>query len=203
MMRIVPHFSAEGLSNVYLIADSERNGIIVDPANVDGKLLEGIERICSRLVGVLITHRHQSHTAGLGTLMKIYSPVVYAWENSINGFEAETFRDGETKRIGNLSVTAIHVPGHSTDSLVYRIDSVLFTGDTIYSGSIAMTHSFVERALLIRSIEEKIMVLEENTLLYPGHGTLSKIRIEKMLNQDLLQFESEVKAARASEGIFL
>ena len=98
-------------------------------------------------------------------LMKIYRPVVYAWENSINGFAAETFRDGETKRIGNLSVTAIHVPGHSTDSLVYRIDSVLFTGDTIYSGSIAMTHSFVERALLIRSIEEKIMVLEENTLL--------------------------------------
>ena len=72
-MKIIPHFSAEGLSNEYLIVDDEENGIIVDPAHVDGELLEIIEKMCNRLVAVLITHKHQSHTAGLGTLLKIYN----------------------------------------------------------------------------------------------------------------------------------
>ena len=196
-MRIMPHFSAEGLSNVYLISDDNGDGIIVDPAHLDTELMEIISQNCRNIIAVLITHSHNSHTAGLGTLMKIYSPVIYAYEPAINGFTAHQLHDEETIRIGTLSVKAMHVPGHSMDSLVYLInDSALFTGDTLNSGSIATTHSFVERALLIRSLERKVMGLSDNTLLYPGHGALSKLRIEKMLNQDLLQFESETRAAR-------
>ena len=190
-MRIVSHFSAEGLSNVYLISDDDRNGIIVDPAHIDKELMELIAYTCNDIIAVLITHKHQSHTAGLGTLMKIYTPVIYAYESNVNGFNTVRFHDGETKRIGTLSVKALHVPGHSLDSLAYLIDAALFTGDTLYSGSVASTDSFVERALLMRSLEKKIMTLPPSTLLYPGHGTLSKLGIEQMLNQDLLQFESE------------
>ena len=197
-MKIIPHFSAEGLSNVYLITDEKRNGIVVDPAQVDKELLEKIETYCDDLKAVLITHKHQSHTAGLGTLLKIYNPLVYAYEENINGFSTRQFKDGETKRIGEMNVKAFHVPGHSIDSLVYLIDSALFTGDTLLSGSIASTHSFVERALLIKSLMMKIMDLEDSTLVYPGHGALSKLRIEKMLNQDLLQFESDNAAGKIS-----
>ena len=192
-MRIMPHFSAEGLSNVYLIIDDDRNGIIVDPAHVDKELLEMIENFSVNLTAVLITHRHTSHTAGLGILMKIYNPKVYAYEAVINGFMTEQFKDGETKNIGTLPVKALHVPGHSYDSFVYLVDnSAIFTGDTLLSGSIASTHSFVERALLIRSLEMKVLPLDETALVYPGHGALTKLRIEKMLNQDLLQYESEL-----------
>ena len=70
-MRIIPHFSAEGLSNVYIISDNKRNGILVDPAQVDKDTLDMIESYCDNLVAVLITHKHQSHTAGLGTLLTI------------------------------------------------------------------------------------------------------------------------------------
>ena len=186
-MKIYPHLSAERLANVYLVVDDEGTGLIVDPAHIDKEIIEHVESYCRNLAAVLITHRHITHTEGLGTLTKIYSVDIYSASDEINGIKCRRISDGSRLRIGNLDIEAISVPGHSMDSLVYRIDSVLFTGDTIYSGSIAMTHSFVERALLIRSIEEKIMVLEENTLLYPGHGTLSKIRIEKMFNHDLLE----------------
>ena len=193
-MRIIPHFSAEGLSNVYIISDNKRNGILVDPAQVDKDTLDMIESYCDNLVAVLITHKHQSHTAGLGTLLKIYNPTIYAFESNINGYRTEQFKDGEVKRIGAVDVKALHIPGHSIDSLVYLIESALFTGDTLLSGSIATCGSFVERALLIRSIEMKLMCLDDSTLLYPGQGAPSILRIEKMLNQALLQFESENRA---------
>ena len=189
-MRIIPHFSAEGLSNVYLIVDDDGNGIIIDPGQVDREILEFIEHFCSRLVAVLITHRHESHTAGLGTLLKIYDVDVYAYGKSIGSIETIQFSDGETKRIGNIDVKALLVPGHSMDSLVYSIDGAIFTGDTISSGSVAMTDSFVEKELLIKSLEEKVMTLDDNTLIFPGHGAPSKIRIEKMLNQDMLESEA-------------
>ena len=189
-MRIFPHFSAEGLSNVYIISDSARNGIIIDPANVDREMLQILEKECTTLTAVLATHSHQAHIAGLGILMKIYNPTVYAFVPSINGIETVQFKDGETKRIGALDITAYHVPGHSMDSLVYAVGSALFTGDTLSSGSIASTGSHVEKELLIKSLEEKIMHMDDNTLIYPGHGPLSKLRTEKMLNQDLLEAES-------------
>lgn len=197
-MKIIPHFSAEGLSNVYLIIDKKNNGIIIDPAQVDKELLDFIESNHTDLKAVLVTHKHQAHTAGLGTLMKIYNPAVYAYESSINGYPAIQVHDNGIIRTGEMEVKAFHVPGHSIDSLVYLIESALFTGDTLISGSIASTHSFVERALLIRSLMDKIMDLDDSTLVYPGHGALSKLRIEKMLNQDLLQFESDNKAGKIS-----
>ena len=189
-MRIIPHFSAEGLSNVYLIVDDDGNGIIIDPGQVDREILEFIEHFCTRLAAVLITHRHESHTAGLGTLLKIYDVDVYAYGKSIGSIETIQFSDGETKRIGNIDVKALLVPGHSMDSLVYSIDGAIFTGDTISSGSVAMTDSFVEKELLIKSLEEKVMTLDDNTLIFPGHGAPSKIRIAKMLNQDMLESEA-------------
>ena len=189
-MRIIPHFSAEGLSNVYLIVDDDGNGIIIDPGQVDREILEFIEHFCTRLAAVLITHRHESHTAGLGTLLKIYDVDVYAYGKGIGSIETIQFSDGETKRIGNIDVKALLVPGHSMDSLVYSIDGAIFTGDTISSGSVAMTDSFVEKELLIKSLEEKVMTLDDNTLIFPGHGAPSKIRIEKMLNQDMLESEA-------------
>ena len=187
-MRILTHFSAEGLSNVYLIVDEKRSGIIVDPAQVDRELLDMISNFTTGLIAVLITHKHYSHTAGLGTLMKIFNPVIYAYEPSINGYETKTVKDGDALQVGTLNVKTLHVPGHSIDSIVYLVQgAALFTGDTLLSGSISETNSFVERALLLRSLDMKVLTLDDSTLVYPGHGALSKLRIEKMLNQDILQ----------------
>ena len=71
--------------------------------------------------------------------------------------------------------------------MCYKIESALFTGDTLQSGYISQTNALVEKELLIGEIKEKLLTLDDNTLVFPGHGPLSKIRIEKMFNQDILE----------------
>ncbi len=187
-MKIYPHLSAERLANVYLVVDDEGTGLIVDPAHIDKEIIEHVESCCRNLAAVLITHRHITHTEGLGTLTKIYSVDIYSASDEINRIKCSRISDGSRLRIGNLDIEAISVPGHSMDSLVYRIDGgALFTGDTLLSGSIATTHSHIEKELLVHSICTKLLTLPDTAIIYPGHGALSKLRIEKMFNHDLLE----------------
>ena len=186
-MRIFAHFSTENLANVYVVADEEGNGVVIDPAYIDKELLEIIENGKIDIKAVLITHRHESHTAGVGTLMKIYSFDIYAASCQIEGFRTKVVHDGDRIRIGSMDIEAILVPGHSIDSIVYRIDSAVFTGDTLFSGTIAGTKGYIEKSLLLKSIRERLMTLPDTTIVYPGHGPISKIRIERMFNVDLLE----------------
>ncbi len=187
-MNIFPHLSAERLSNVYLVTDDQGTGVIIDPAHIDKEILLLLSEKCTRLAAALLTHRHANHTAGLGTLLKIYDFDVYSASREISGIPSRQLCDGEKLRIGDLDIEAIFVPGHSMDSIVYRINgSALFTGDTLHSGSVASTHSVFEKELLLSSIRAKLFPLPDNCLIYPGHGALSKLRLEKMFNQDLLE----------------
>ena len=172
---------------MYSPSDDKGNGLIIDPSYIDKELLEIIESGGIDLKAVLITHAHESHTAGLGTLKKIYSFDIYASAPSIEGFPARTLSDGEKIWIGELEVEALFIPGHSIDSLVYRIGSAIFTGDTLSSGTIASTKSYVAKSLLLKNIREKLMILPDSTIVYPGHGPISNIRVERMFNVDLLE----------------
>lgn len=186
-MRIYAHFSTENLANVYVVADEDGNGVVIDPAYIDKELLEIIEDRGISIKAVLITHRHESHTAGVGTLKKIYSFDIYAANSEIEGFRTRTVHDGDRIRIGNLDIEALLVPGHSIDSIVYRIDYAIFTGDTLFSGTVADTKGYIEKSLLLKSIRRQLMTLPDATIIYPGHGPISKIRIERMYNVDLLE----------------
>lgn len=187
-MKVYPHLSAERLANVYIVTDDNGTGLIVDPAHIDKELVEIIENECDVLKGVLITHRHLTHTEGLGTLLKIYDLDIYSASDEINGVKCIRIEDGSRFRIGDLDIEAISVPGHSMDSIVYRInDGALFTGDSLLSGSIATTHSHIEKELLVHSICTKLLTIPDTAIVYPGHGAISKLRIEKMFNQDLLE----------------
>lgn len=186
-MRIYAHFSTENLANVYVVADEDGNGVVIDPAYIDKELLEIIEDRGISIKAVLITHRHESHTAGVGTLKKIYSFDIYAANSEIEGFQTRTVHDGDRIRIGDLDMEALLVPGHSIDSIVYRIDYAIFTGDTLFSGTVADTKGYIEKSLLLKSIRRQLMTLPDATIIYPGHGPISKIRIERMYNVDLLE----------------
>ena len=186
-MRIFTHFSTEHLANVYVVSDDNGNGLIIDPSYIDKELLEIIENVRIDLKAVLLTHSHEGHTAGLGTLRKIYSFDIYAAASMIDGFEAHTLSDGESFTIGDLEIEALFVPGHSVDSLVYRIGSAIFTGDTLSSGTVASTRGYVAKSLLLKNIREKLMRLPDSTIVYPGHGPISNIRVERMFNIDLLE----------------
>lgn len=178
-------FAASSLSNIYMISNDDNELIIIDPAEIRDEMIQYIEENHLKLKGILLTHLHKSHIAGLLTLEKIYPAPFYSMvkaynENSVRIISEKPFK------IGNFIIEALSIRGHSDDSAVYKIENALFTGDTLYAGKIASTDSIMKREILIKDINEKIMSLDENMLIFPGHGPTSKIRIEKMFNIDLI-----------------
>lgn len=177
-----------GFCNTYLVASKTHSeALLIDPGHVDLELINLIESNNYHLKHVLLTHRHMSHIEGLGTLQKIYGVTVHGSSFSSYDFEYESVEDKQVLNLCNLQIEVIHVPGHSLDSMVYKIDHALFTGDTLLCGRIGSTPGYREQALLINSINQRLMNFDENTLIFPGHGTATKIRIERMFNHDLLQ----------------
>lgn len=190
-MNIHPHLVAQGLCNTYIVSTGDYNeAIMVDPAGIDEEIIEVIESHHFILNTVLITHRHDNHTSGLKKLLKIYNPKIYAYHSQIQGIDTIPVKDEEVFFASNLEIKAIQVPGHSLDSLVFKIGNALFTGDTLHAGCIGSTKNIMEKKLLIHSLKQKIMCLNDNCLIYPGHGAISKLRIERMFNHDILDSDA-------------
>lgn len=187
-LNIYQHFSVVGFCNTYLVASKKYGeALLIDPGHVDLELINLIESNNYKLKHVLLTHRHLSHREGLGTLHKIYDISVHGSSFSSYDFAYQAVEDGQILNLCDMEIEVIHVPGHSLDSMVYKIDHALFTGDTLMCGRIGSTPGYREQTLLINSINQRLMGLDENSLIFPGHGTATKIRIERMFNHDLLQ----------------
>lgn len=185
-MKIFFHFSVVGFSNTYLIGNTGGgDAILIDPGHMDIELLKLIEDNNFYIRHILLTHRHPSHTEGLRILMKIYDSEIYANSPFIMDYKVKTLSDGSLITLSGIQVSASLIPGHSSDSLVYKIQDALFTGDVLMAGRIGSTKSSLSRSLLIRSIQERILPLNDNTLIFPGHGTPTTLFVEKMINSDL------------------
>jgi hydroxyacylglutathione hydrolase len=194
-MRIFPHFSVVGFCNTYVVGPSEPGPcIIIDPGHIDEEIINLIVSHGYTVESVLVTHSHETHWSGLGTLLKIWNPTVYASTPSLYSFPVTKVEDYQKLEISGFTVEAIHVPGHSLDSMVYVIDHAIFSGDTLECGRIATTNGYMEQELLLNAVEERLMSMNENFLLFPGHGTISKLRIERMFNQDLLRLRTIERA---------
>lgn len=185
-MKVYFHLNLGGFSNCYLVVNEvQKEAIIIDPGQVTETLIEQIERDGYHVAGILITHNHGSHVHGLKTLQKIYTPIILAadWEVAKDKTTVIT-GDGKT-RIGGMLVHYMSIPGHTSDSVVYKIGNVLFTGDVLLSGTIGNTSSSYSRFILQSNIEKKILSQNEDTILMPGHGPPSTIASCRMFNVDL------------------
>ncbi|MCK9547106.1 MAG: MBL fold metallo-hydrolase [Sphaerochaeta sp.] len=185
-MNIYQHFSSLALCNTYLVANKEnRQALLIDPGSVEIELVKLIEDHHFTLAHVLLTHGHLAHHEGLGTLRKIYDVEVWASEHSRFPFPFNRVCDGQTLTLCDLPIEAIHLPGHSLDSIVWRIGGALFSGDVLHSGWVGKSGGPSEERLLVNLIEKKLFCLDENTLLFGGHGSPSKLRIERLFNANL------------------
>jgi len=96
-----------------------------------------------------------------------------------------TMKDGDTIAFGNYKLQVIHTPGHSKGgiSLYCKEENILFSGDTLFAGSIGRTdifHSSYEQ--IMDSLKNKLLTLPDNTVVYPGHGEKTTIGKEKESN---------------------
>ena len=81
--------------------------------------------------------------------------------------------------IAKMTVHYMTVPGHTSDSVVYGIEDILFTGDVLSAGELGSTNSSYSEFILKSNIEKKIFSQQEGTILMPGHGPPSTLQAIK------------------------
>ena len=95
----------------------------------------------------------------------------------------KVLNDGDEIKVGNLTFQVIHTPGHTPGSICLKTGDYIFSGDTLFAGSIGRTDfpggSYRD---IIRSIKEKLMIFEGDILVLPGHGPETTLENEKIFN---------------------
>jgi glyoxylase-like metal-dependent hydrolase (beta-lactamase superfamily II) len=189
------HFGLEAFSNAYLVGPDEGGeAVLIDPGEFDETLLAMIEKNRLDLKHILLTHAHESHMRGVPTALKIYDATVYGVVPLPRVERHRTIEDGEELELGRFRVRVLWTPGHSPDSVVYHMPPYLFTGDTLHAGALGSTSGAAARQLLLKSIRREILSLDDETIIFPGHGPPSKVGVERALNPDLREDEEDALA---------
>ncbi|NLZ77811.1 MAG: MBL fold metallo-hydrolase [Spirochaetales bacterium] len=180
-MRIHQHFSVVGFCNTYVVGDTtSKKALLIDPGHADIELIRLLQQHEYTIEAVLLTHRHAGHADGLALLQKIYEFPVYAYEDP-----SHPVRPGKPLLIGPFTIIPFPVGGHSRDSVVYRIEDALFTGDALSAAAIGRTPSHRLSEHLADGLNRILSSLDPQTLVFPGHGPPSTIRSELLFNQSL------------------
>lgn len=192
----------ELLTNTYIICDEEsKEAIVIDPGGEPEKIAEMLDIVGANLKYIILTHCHADHTSGLKKLKELKNGKILISREDAEGLykseinlseyihadnvdiQADSRLDDNDKiHIGELEFTIIKTPGHTKGgiSIYCEKERLIFTGDTLFSGSWGRTDlptgNFEE---IMDSINNKLMVLPDETIVYPGHGKTTMIQDEK------------------------
>lgn len=185
-------FDRESCTFTYLVACPDtRRAIFIDPVQprIDDycQLLVELEL---KLVLAADTHVHADHITALGDLRQRTGCVTVMGEKAHAACVSRTVDEGDQLEVGNLALTVVATPGHTDDSLCYRMDDRVFTGDTLLiRGSGRTDFQNGDPIAAYHSIFDKLLVLPDDTLVYPGHDyrgwTVSTIGEERAHNPRL------------------
>ncbi|MBQ9495552.1 MAG: MBL fold metallo-hydrolase [Treponema sp.] len=186
-MKIYFHLNLHGFSNCYIVANEfAKEALIIDPGKITKEMIQEIENDSYTLAAAFITHNHGNNVHGLKTLCKIYTPAIYAADWEVGGNNTRVITGDGIIKIAGLSVQHMALPGHTADSMVYKIGNVLFTGDAICAGKIGATNSGYADRMLRSNIEKKIFAENDATIIMPGYGPPSCVGAEKRFNIGML-----------------
>ena len=194
-MKLFFQYCSFGFSNCYIIGAEEHDkartnaAIIIDPGSMENVTLEAIENNNLDLKAVLVTHDHQNHVWGLRTLKRIYGAEVFAVNQSIMGHKTTMVKDGDRLNIAGLTVEIISIPGHSSDSIVFRIGNLLFTGDVLTAGLVGSTASAYGSATQMNKLRSRLLSLPGDYIVLPGHGPPSTLEAERRFNTDIFNYD--------------
>ncbi|HIR14290.1 MAG TPA: MBL fold metallo-hydrolase [Candidatus Choladousia intestinavium] len=191
-------------TNCYLAVNQKtKELLILDPADDGVGIQKRITDLGAAPAAVLLTHGHFDHIGAAQYLRDTYRIPVCAMETerevledpakNLTAMSGQTlslkadrfFKDGEEAELAGFSIRVIHTPGHTAGGCCYYFpdEGVLFSGDTLFAESIGRT-DFPTGSMgtLVRSIQEKLFGLPDETKVYPGHGEETQIRWEKRYN---------------------
>lgn len=167
--------------------ESNGEAAIIDPLREVDPYLERAKKNNATIKYVFETHYHADFVSGHVDLSKkTGAPIVYGPVLIQPGFDALIANDGQQFKLGRVTITAIHTPGHTMESTCYLVtdekgkDVALFTGDTLFIGDVGrpdLAQKVVKEltqeklaAHLYDSLQNKIMPLNDDIMVYPAHG---------------------------------
>ena len=194
--------------NTYVVFNDEKQAFIIDPGNFAEKETEILNKFIEqkelKIQNILLTHAHIDHVLGLQKMYDLYQdPVLmHEIEKEIldrNPMDANRFgfffkpfegeisyvQENEKIRLGNDEFNILHVPGHSPGSIAFHSEKQKFlvSGDVLFEGSIGRTDLYKGNSEeLLKSISEKLFVLNDETQVFNGHGNSTTIGFEKNYN---------------------
>lgn len=195
-------------TNCYIIEDEiTKETMVIDPAGEYEKIEEMLKTLDAKLKYICLTHCHGDHIGAINKLKQDFGGKVLIHfldemglnDPSINMTEYigvqndyievdSRLNDNDLIHIGEIEFQIIHTPGHTKGGicLYCKEHKLLFSGDTVFRRTWGRTDlptgSFVD---IINSITNKLMILPEDTIIYPGHGKSTMVREEEPIYLDL------------------
>lgn len=174
----------------YIIADdATKEAAVVDPSFNGNEIIRLAKDEHLKVKYAINTHDHHDHTADNEQIASRLGAKVVAHKLSNVSKDIEV-ADGDTLRLGKFVIRVIHTPGHTPDGICLLADGKLFTGDTLFIGECGRTDlPGGSSEDMYRSLFEKLMKLDDDVEVYPGHDYGSKphstIGLEKKTNYTL------------------
>jgi hydroxyacylglutathione hydrolase len=190
-------------ANCYIIgSEATREGLIIDPGGNAQDIIKTVTDSGLDIKIIVLTHGHSDHIAALydiqertGAKVAIHTAdadflhgrgshsMMFGISYKTPGPPDRLLKEGDIIEVGDLHFSAIHTPGHTPGSICLLLNDKVFTGDTLlYRGIGTTLMPGSSRRQLIDSIHTKLMVLPDDTTLYPGHGRATTIGAERKDN---------------------
>lgn len=195
---VEPYFG----ENMYILVDEKtKKCAVVDPGGVKDKILNYIKSNSLQLEYILLTHAHGDHIGAVNyiksqtgakvvahseekeLLLDNRKNLSYSMHCGPQEVDADIYvNDKEKLELGELRLSFIHTPGHTKGCMCIRVNNEMFTGDTLFAGSIGRTDLYSGNYKQIEKSLKKLSKYEDNINIHPGHGPSSTLGIEKVSN---------------------
>ena len=186
-------------ANCYILRDEQSSsGLIIDPGDEPEKIKNYINEHSITVSSILLTHAHFDHIMGVQgikgkiCLNKEDLPLYENLKMQAQLFGIEAYdpppvdifiNEGNIIESDDIKVEVIHTPGHSPGSCCFKVRNNLFSGDTLFRMGIGRTDMWKgSHNQIIRSINDRLFLLDNTVTVYPGHGEITTIGDEKAAN---------------------
>ncbi len=187
-------------ANCYIV-HTGTDAVVIDPGEEADRILNRIRSEGLTLQSIWLTHGHFDHCSAAGAIRAATgAPIVAcltekglladAHQNLSLDFDGHPlviqpdvlYTDGDTFLFAGETVEVLHTPGHTSGSCCYRIGSLLFTGDTLFAGSIGRADFPTGDGLALLQSLQKLCVLDSRCTVFPGHGPATTLAAERKSN---------------------